>query len=54
MQADVKWLLISLVFMVCMMGGTAVFPGLRVLVIPVLFAFIIALVFWWARPGSED
>ena len=54
MQSDAKWLLISLVFMLFMMGGTAVFPGLRVLVIPVLFAFMITLVFWWARPGSED
>jgi hypothetical protein len=54
MQADAKWTLGSVGFMLALMGATAAFPGLRVLVIPVIFGALIAILFRTARPRSED
>ncbi len=54
MQADSKYAIGSLILMLVSTVGTALFPRLRVLVLPVLFVCLLALVFRAARPRSED
>ena len=54
MQADSKYA-IGGVLLVCLATvGTALFPRLRVLVLPVIFVCLLALIFRAARPRSED
>jgi hypothetical protein len=54
MQADTKYAIISVGLVVFFILGTAVFPALRVLVLPVIFVCLIAVLYWAARPDSED
>lgn len=50
MQPELKYTIGSLI----LLGITAVIPGGRVLVLPVLFVLILVLCFWAAKPRSED
>ena len=54
MQADSKYAIGSVALVVLFVLGTAVFPALRVLVLPVIFVCLIALLYRAARPDSED
>jgi len=54
MQADSKYAIGSLVLVFLFVVGTALFPRLRVLVLPVIFVSMLALLYRAARPGSED
>jgi len=54
MQADSKYAVGSIVLVVVFVLGTALFPALRVLVLPVIFGCLIAVLFRAARPRPED
>ena len=54
MQADSKYAVYSLVLVVLFVIGTALIPALRVLVLPVIFVCLIAVLFRAARPHRED
>lgn len=50
MASEAKYALASVVCLVVV----ALIPGGRVLVLPVLFALVLVLLFWAAKPGMED
>ncbi|MGH7790549.1 MAG: hypothetical protein ACRERC_27055 [Candidatus Binatia bacterium] len=50
MQPELKYTIGSLV----LLAITTVVPGGRVLVLPALFILILVLLFWAAKPRSED
>jgi hypothetical protein len=52
-QADSKYAVGSLILVAALMGGTALFTGLRVLVLPTIFVSILALLYRAARPRPE-
>ena len=54
MQPDSKYAIGGLILVFLSAVGTALFPRLRVLVLPVIFVCMLALVFRAARPRSED
>ena len=54
MQADSKYAIGSVVLVVVFAVATALFPRLRVLVLPVIFVCLLALLYRAARPRSED
>jgi hypothetical protein len=54
MQADSKYAIGGVILVLLAGVGTALFPRLRVLVLPVIFVCLLALLFRAARPGSED
>ena len=50
MQAEAKYAIGSLVVLIVVMF----IPGGRVLVLPALFVLMLVLLFWAAKPRSED
>ena len=50
MPSEAKYAIASLVLLVVV----TFIPGGRVLVLPVLFLLLLVLLFWAAKPGSED
>ena len=50
MPPEAKYTIGCLVFLIFV----ALIPGGRVLVLPVLFVLMLVLIFWAAKPGSED
>jgi hypothetical protein len=50
MAPEAKYAIGSLIFLIFV----AVIPGGRVLVLPVLFALLLVLLFWAAKPRPED
>jgi L-cystine uptake protein TcyP (sodium:dicarboxylate symporter family) len=54
MQADSKYAIVTVVLVFLFVVGTAFVPALRVLVLPVIFVCLIALLYRAARPHPED
>jgi hypothetical protein len=54
MQADSKYAIGSLVLVIVFIIATALFPRLRVLVLPMIFVWLLAVLYRAARPRSED
>jgi hypothetical protein len=54
MQADSKYAIGSLGLVVLFAAGTALITGLRVLVLPMIFVSLLALLYRLARPRTED
>ena len=54
MQADSKYAIGALGLVVLCAAGTALITGLRVLVLPMIFVWLLATLYRLARPGSED
>ena len=54
MQADSKLAIVGFGLVILFAGGTALITGLRVLVLPVIFVWVLAVLYRLARPRSED
>ena len=54
MQADSKFAIGALGLVILFAGGTALITGLRVVVLPVIFVSVLALLDRAARPRSEE
>jgi hypothetical protein len=50
MPSEAKYAIASLALLIFV----ALIPGGRVLVLPALFVLVLVLLFWAAKPGSED
>jgi hypothetical protein len=50
MQAEAKYTIGSIAMLIVVM----LIPGGRVLVLPAVFVLVLVLLFWAAKPGSED
>ena len=54
MQADSKYAIGGLGLVILFSAGTALITGLRVLVLPMIFVCLLAVLYRLARPRSEE